>query len=186
MTSAMTSGVTLAATALVLIACTSNAADPAPTTTGQATSPTAIQFRSVLQTLDPPGVGSTPTVGSGDALPGTHPGERYIVGPPLTDGSIIESTRATLDQTGQWTVQLVMRPGPDGIDRLNAAAKPCHDQVSVCPFGQLALVVDGVVVTAPRIEPDQQGFTPFARDQIQISGGYDEASAKALATRLHS
>jgi preprotein translocase subunit SecD len=47
------------------------------------------------------------------------------------------------------------------------------------PLGQLALLVDGEVVTAPTItEPS------YRRDQIQIAGTFDEDEAEALAAAL--
>jgi len=49
--------------------------------------------------------------------------------------------------------------------------------VGIVPTGQ-------VVVSAPGIEPNQLEFTPFAADQISISGSFDEAGARAFAARL--
>ena len=49
-----------------------------------------------------------------------------------------------------------------------------------CPTGQLAIVLDSVVQSAPTIQ------TPsFERDEIQISGTFTEEEAKRLALALN-
>ena len=102
----------------------------------------------------------------------------YVLGPVLADGSVLESARVS-QATGEWLVNPVLRPGEDGIDRFNQAVAPCYHRTAECPTGQLAIVVDGIVISAPGIQQPT-----YERDQIQISGGFDEAAAAALAARL--
>lgn len=103
----------------------------------------------------------------------------YELGPVVLDGAAIESAKAGLGQGDQWIVNPTFREGPDGIEAFNAAAGRCYAKTSDCPTGQLAVVLDDVVVSAPSInEP------AFERDQIQISGSFTEHSARALAAAL--
>jgi preprotein translocase subunit SecD len=102
----------------------------------------------------------------------------YDVGPVLVDASSLESVRAS-NVMGRWVVQPVFREGADGIDRFNAAAAECFAKTANCPTGQVAIVVDGTVVSAPSLNEPR-----FQRDEIQISGVYDESSARELADRI--
>jgi preprotein translocase subunit SecD len=45
-------------------------------------------------------------------------------------------------------------------------------------------VLDGVVKSAPEIQPDQAAFSPFQADQISISGNFKEKEARDLALVL--
>jgi preprotein translocase subunit SecD len=73
----------------------------------------------------------------------------------------------------------VLRPGNDGIDTFNAVASLCFAMAPTCPTRQLAVTVDSRVLSAPTIqEPSHR------RDQIQVSGGFDEAEAADLALML--
>jgi preprotein translocase subunit SecD len=78
-----------------------------------------------------------------------------------------------------WAVKLVLRPGNDGIDTFNAVASLCYARTPTCPTGQLAVTVDSRVVSAPTIQEPS-----YDRDQIQVSGAFDEAEANELATML--
>lgn len=148
-----------------------------------------VQFRPVLE-----------IVGAGAVVPdGAVRGEpddtgavtHYVLGPALLDEQAIESAEAQLQDFGdhRWVVVIVLLRGRDGIDRFNQAARLCNVGDPVCPpvsdgdtgglVGQLAVVVDGVVISAPAINAPS-----FERDQIQISGSFTEESAKALAKVL--
>jgi preprotein translocase subunit SecD len=76
-------------------------------------------------------------------------------------------------------VKPVFKEGAEGIDLFNQAAQKCNTKSAECPTGQLAIVLDGIVLSAPSInEPT------FARDSIEISGSFGEDTAKDLATAL--
>jgi hypothetical protein len=76
-----------------------------------------------------------------------------------------------------WSVALTL--SPEGLGAFNAAARQCFQRALDCPSGQIAIVIDGAVVSAPVIQ--QPGFEA---DQFQISGDFTEAEARALAARL--
>lgn len=109
---------------------------------------------------------------------------RYQLGPTQLTGSALEGATAGIDSTGVWTVNPKFKGGAEGIDAFNAAARECKPPSATCPTGQQAITLDGRVISAPRIQPDQQAFTPFSADQVNISGSFDQDSANALATAL--
>jgi preprotein translocase subunit SecD len=105
----------------------------------------------------------------------------YALGPTLATGRIVKTAQADI-QTGQWMVRLEMRGGANGIDKFNEIAASCFKEApdpEVCPTGQLAIVLDSVVQSAPSItEPS------YTADQITISGSFTESEAKDLALVL--
>jgi len=105
----------------------------------------------------------------------------YVLGPTLATGRIVRTASAEFPQN-EWVVALEMRGGDDGIDRFNEIAGQCYlaSDPEVCPTGQLAIVLDSVVQSAPTINSPS-----FAADQISISGGpFTESEAKDLALVL--
>ena len=105
----------------------------------------------------------------------------YVLGPTLATGRIVRTASAEFPQN-EWVVALEMRGGEDGIDRFNEIAAQCYlaSDPEVCPTGQLAIVLDSVVQSAPTINSPS-----FAADQISISGGpFTESEAKDLALVL--
>jgi preprotein translocase subunit SecD len=115
------------------------------------------------------------------ALAGTDGSTVYALGPTLATGRIVKTAQADI-QNGQWMVRLEMRGGANGIDKFNEIAASCYQQApdpEVCPTGQLAIVLDSVVQSAPSItEPS------YTADQITISGSFTESEAKDLALVL--
>jgi preprotein translocase subunit SecD len=103
----------------------------------------------------------------------------YQLGPSQATGEIVSDADAKLGQNGQWEVALEMKGGAAGIDQFNAIAAQCSPPSATCPTGQLAIVLDSVVMSAPTVQ------TPsFEKDQIVISGSFTESEAKDLATAL--
>jgi preprotein translocase subunit SecD len=104
----------------------------------------------------------------------------YALGPTLATGRIVRTAAADIE-TGQWQVRLEMRGGEDGIDQFNEIAAQCYNAANpeVCPTGQVAIVLDSVVQSAPSINSPT-----FAADQISISGSFSESDAKDLALVL--
>ncbi len=111
-------------------------------------------------------------------LPSKDGEQVYTLGPALATGRIVSTARAEI-QTGQWLVALEMRSGEDGIDKFNEIAAQCYYRDPVCPQGELAIVLDSVVQSAPTIQNPS-----FARDQISITGAFTESEAKDLALVL--
>ena len=62
-----------------------------------------------------------------------------------------------------------------GITQFNELAGACFRHESPCSSGRLAIVLNGVVISAPTIQAES-----FKRDQIQISGNFTEKEAKDL------
>jgi preprotein translocase subunit SecD len=104
----------------------------------------------------------------------------YVVGPVALTGRALSGASAGLSaQTGEWLVNPTFKSGAEGIDLFNAVAGQCYAGQASCPSGQLAIVLDGRVISAPAIQ------TPsFAPDQITISGTFTERTANDLATSL--
>lgn len=103
----------------------------------------------------------------------------YAVGPVSLTGSALETARFNLGNTGQWVVAPNFKSGSDGIGGFNAVAGQCFTKGSTCPTGQLAIVLDGRVLSAPTINSQS-----FKADQIEITGSFTERTAKDLATAL--
>jgi preprotein translocase subunit SecD len=101
------------------------------------------------------------------------------LGPSSVDGSAIESARAVETGSGQWVVDPVFTA--DGIRAFNVIAAECFAKTTACPTAQIAVVVDGSVVMAPRINQPS-----FHADAIEISGSSTQADAESLASRLEA
>jgi preprotein translocase subunit SecD len=105
---------------------------------------------------------------------------RYHLGPTALTGDTLSTASAALTPSGvEWEVRPTFKGGEDGIDQFNAVAGECFAGAATCPTRQLAIVLDGAVISAPEIQQPE-----FQRDQITITGAFDEASAKDLALVL--
>lgn len=102
----------------------------------------------------------------------------YSVGPTALTGSALDTARATLGDKG-WVVSPVFKDGAEGIGGFNTIAATCYAKSATCPTGQLAIVLDGRVLSAPVIQQ-----ASFQADRIEISGSFTEREAKDLATAL--
>ena len=108
----------------------------------------------------------------------------YELGPVALTGSALSGATAGLQGTA-WTVSPIFKSGENGIDLFNAIAAKCFAGDSTCPAlqqggnGQLGIVLDGEVLSAPSINVGS-----FERDQISISGSFDRESAENLAISL--
>ncbi len=150
-----------------------------------------LEFRPVLERvpLSDDGTADLGTV-TGDATPDTvvsDDGEiGYVLGAVVLDARGVEAADARRGGSGQWEVVVTFRDGDPGIDTLNAVAADCVVASQECPTGQLAILVDGEVVSAPTILEDQ--FAP----EVIISGfrGVEseaddgEAVARSLAAAI--
>ncbi len=105
-------------------------------------------------------------------LTGSGSYDRYLLGPSQLTGHAIKSATAQEDQSGAWVVNYTL-----------TAVAP-WDKVAEANFHQmLAIELDGVVQSAPLIQPSQSSFTSF-NGQGEISGGLTEAEAKNLALAM--
>ena len=103
------------------------------------------------------------------------PKVRYVLGPAQLTGQAIGKAVAQQDQAGAWVVTY----------SLTGKGSPLWDQVASANFHQmLAIELDGVIQSAPLIQPTQTSFTSFG-GQGQISGSFTEQSAKTLAIAMN-
>jgi preprotein translocase subunit SecD len=103
-------------------------------------------------------------------------GERYVLGPSEMTGHAIGSATATLNQTGQWVVDYTLA---------GSANSQLWDKVASENFHQLlGIELDGVVYSAPIIQPGQQTFSSFD-GKGEISGSLTQADAQNLAQAMN-
>jgi preprotein translocase subunit SecD len=103
----------------------------------------------------------------------------YILGPTVLTGSGVSGASATIP-SGQWTVEVTLTS--DGLSKINDIAQKCFSKdPTICPLNQFAIVLDGVVKSAPQFD------TPsFDSNKITITrpNGFPEGEAKDLALVL--
>ncbi len=178
--------------------------DTEGTETGDATDPAATEEDADTPAVDPAAAGaaSTLTPAQLDAIDacsiaGVTPndadlaedyvvladraGNRLCLGPSLLTGEVVETADVALGFTGSgWEVNPTFRAGAEGIDQFNAVAATCFaGDPDVCPTRRLAIVLDHQVISAPSINAQS-----FARNQIVISGAFEEEEARLLAEAL--
>ncbi len=103
-------------------------------------------------------------------------GQRYVLGPSQMTGHAIGSARATLTQTGQWVVDYTLA---------GSANSALWDKVASENFHQLlGIELDGVVYSAPIIQPGQASFSSFG-GKGEISGSLTQADAQNLAQAMN-
>jgi preprotein translocase subunit SecD len=103
-------------------------------------------------------------------------GERYVLGPSEMTGHAIGSAQATQNQTGGWVVDYTLAGG---------ANSALWDRVAQQNFHQLlGIELDGVVYSAPIIQPTQATFSSF-QGQGQISGSLTQQDAQNLAQAMN-
>ena len=117
--------------------------------------------------------------GAQEVLPGAKDGLIYLVGPVSATGQVF-SNDATADIiNGQWVVLANLRSGAGGEDLWNLIAGQCYSGSATCPTRQLAIVLDGEVISAPVVEQPT-----FTGGNVQISGSFSEREARDLAKIL--
>ncbi|MGZ4736538.1 MAG: SecDF P1 head subdomain-containing protein [Acidimicrobiia bacterium] len=135
-----------------------------------------LEFRPVLELLTPM---STPANG-GTVLPnrpGNDANVRYSVGEAELTGHDVRSASATdLGDSQGWVVNLRLTDA--GATKFNQLARALYP--NQLPQNEVAIVLDGVVQSAPRFMTDR-----FSGD-IQISGQFTQAQAKDLGVVIDS
>ncbi len=106
-------------------------------------------------------------------------GLTYTVGPSGAQGDVFvrKSAGVSLDQTGNWQVSVDLTG--DGNDDWNALAAQCFAGQATCPTGQLAIVLDNVVQSAPNVNQ------PAFDTGVSITGRFTEDEARSLANVLN-
>lgn len=113
-----------------------------------------------------------------EVLPAMKGDLLYLVGPVAANGEVFEKEAKAEINNGGWAVVVTLRGGADGEDVWNALAKKCFDGISECPTKQIAIVLDGKVISAPVVQ------TPTFNGNVQISGNFTQKEANDLAKIL--
>lgn len=121
--------------------------------------PARIEFRTVLATGD---------VGQAGLQLRGEDGVTYLLGPADLDSSQVASAEAT-NESGTWVVQVGLTP---------AGSAAFADLTGRNVGKQIAIVVDGAVVSAPTVQSAITGGI------VQISGNFDRVTATRLADRI--
>ncbi len=102
----------------------------------------------------------------------------YVLGPARTNGEVIRSAEADVASIagGEYLVNLSI--GGDQRDDLDALAGECFTRSGDCLTGQMAVTLDGEVVTAPNVN-----IAEFSSG-VQITGNFDQNGAEELALVL--
>ena len=136
-----------------------------------------------IVTTPPTTLPTDPVTGlpEGQDLLETQDGSQFcLVGPPGGTGAVFEkgSAKADIDPTnGQWVVDVGLRS--DGEATWNSLARTCSPPSATCPTGQLAIVLDDVIQSAPVVQ------SPEFSGTVQISGAFEEAEVRSLARVLN-
>jgi len=101
---------------------------------------------------------------------------RYVLGPEEMTGTSVGSALAQESQTGQWEVNYSLK---------GSAGSALWDKVASENFHLLlGIELDGVVQSAPIIQPTQSGFTSFDGQGTISGGNMTENDAKVLAQAM--
>jgi preprotein translocase subunit SecD len=106
-------------------------------------------------------------------------GDVYSAGPAGASGLVFSNDAAAEINNGTWSVVVGLLQGSAGEDIWNALSTRCFNKDATCPTGQIAIVLDGEVISAPVV---QQAV--FTGGNVQISGSFTEAEARDLAKIL--
>lgn len=106
-------------------------------------------------------------------------GLAYVVGPVAATGLVFENTASATIQGSAWSVVVQLRGGAEGEDIWNALTTRCFSRDATCPTAQIAIVLDGEVISAPVVQE-----AVFTGGQVQITGDFSEEEARDLARIL--
>jgi len=103
---------------------------------------------------------------------------RLRLGPSKATGTIVRTARAEppTGLTGDWSVSVDLTRA--GNDLFNQIASVCFNGTAECPTKQIAIVLDGVVRSAPTVQ------APTFDGSVNISGTFAEKEARDLALVL--
>lgn len=178
-----------AVTALSLVtACTgddaaTDAADSsAPTTPDSVvlTSDGRLRVRPVVTLLPIDGMPLNPFGDDDPAEPIVSPNTdstvAYDLGPSVADEDDVTEASAAAGAAGEWTVSVTFTPR--ATDRIRSLAAACLAVEPSCERGQIAVTVDGFVLTALPVTDTDLGPT------LALSGGLNEEQATVIASSL--
>jgi len=102
----------------------------------------------------------------------------YYAGPATADGQVFKNDAAAQISNGGWAVTVGLKDGAEGEGTWNALANECFTKSQNCPTGQIAIVLDGEVISAPVVQ------TNNFSGSVQITGNFSEREARDLAKIL--
>jgi len=166
---------------------------PAPVGADTTIDPTATTIEGAATTLAPDAtVAPTTTAESDGAGGGAAPvgpsdtevlldeaGTSYVVGPAAMSGSVFANDSVAEVNGGSWSVSVSLRSGAEGEDLWNGLTTKCFGRDATCPTGQIAMVLDGEVISAPVVQA-----AVFTGGTVQITGDFTESEARDLARVL--
>ena len=167
-----------------IVAATSVPTTIEPTTSVAPTTTTAVPGITIPASADPNEPTATPASAdpndpNATVLLTDGDGNGYYVGPAAASGKVFTNDAKAEIQNGEWVVVVGLRNGPDGDQLWNALTTTCYNRGPTCPTAQIAIVLDGVVISAPVVrEP------VFSGGSVQISGSFKESEARDLAKIL--
>ncbi len=110
----------------------------------------------------------------------TDGSEIYQLGPSFATGEVFNNDAQADIISGGWGVRVTLKSGAAGSDLWNIGAAQCYAKSTTCPTGRMAIVLDGVVQSAPSV--NQPSFS----GGVDITGNFKESEAKDLARVLKS
>ena len=155
---------------------------------GAASGPGNARVRGAATTTIPPTsettapgiqVSEDPNDPSTNAVLSDGKGGAFLVGPAGADGLVFTNDATAEINNGNWVVNVGLQDGPAGADLWNALTTKCFNRDAVCPTGQIAIVLDGKVISAPVVQE-----AVFSGGTVQISGDFTEGEARDLAKIL--
>lgn len=111
-------------------------------------------------------------------LRGAKDGLVYLLGPAEATGEVFSSDASVQIDQGAWVVTANLRGGSNGEGLWNALAARCFAGGADCPTKQIAIILDGEVISAPVVQ------VPSFSGSVQISGDFTEPEANDLAKIL--
>jgi preprotein translocase subunit SecD len=102
---------------------------------------------------------------------------RYLLGPAAMTGKDTSGAKSEFAQGQGYAVSLSLKG--TGQDKINQLAAQCTARQANCPTNQMAIVLDGVVQSAPQFQTANFGSGP-----VQITGSFTQGEAGDLANVL--
>lgn len=158
---------------------TSTSTTPAATTLPPSSGGVGGTRRAAATSIPEPTAPSDPSDPTATLLLTDGKGNGYYVGPAAASGKVFKNDAKAEIQSGSWVVVVGLRGGADGEGLWNALTTTCYNRESTCPTAQVAIVLDGTVISAPVVQE-----AVFTGGSVQISGDFTEAEARDLAKIL--
>lgn len=154
--------------------------ETSPTSSPSSSTPDAAASTTIPTTVDPSAPSTTVSLDPTQAgiLPRLDGGSCYV-SPSGGTGEVFKDNASADIVQGRWQVNVGLSDGAKG-DAWNQVAAQCYRRQSGCESGQLAIELDGLIVSDPVVQT-----LDFGRG-VSISGSFTEKEARNLARVLKS